>query len=131
VIVDSSAVLAVIFGEADAAQYAVTLADADFCRMAAPVWFEAAMVVEGRGGIAAAQRFDDFMAEAGVELVPFTAEQGRLAQQAWRRFGKGRHRAGLNYGDCMSYALAHSRRETLLFKGDDFIHTDIESALKD
>lgn len=99
--------------------------------MAAPVWFEAAMVVEGRGGLAAAQRLDDFMAAAGMELVPFTADQARLAQQAWRRFGKGRHRAALNYGDCLSYALAHARREPLLFKGDDFIHTDIEPALKD
>ncbi len=130
-IVDSSAVLAVIFGEPDAVRYSDAMAGAEACRMAAPVWFEAAMVVEGRGGPAAALRLDDFMAEAGMELVPFTAEQARLAQQAGRRFGKGRHRAGLNYGDCLSYALAHARRERLLFKGDDFIHTDIEPALKD
>ena len=130
-IVDSSAVLAVIFGEPDAVRYSDAMAGAEACRMAAPVWFEAAMVVEGRGGPAAALRLDDFRAEAGMELVPFTAEQARLAQQAWRRFGKGRHRAGLNYGDCLSYALAHARRERLLFKGDDFIHTDIEPALKD
>ena len=130
-IVDSSAVLAVIFGEPDAVRYSDALAEAEACRMAAPVWFEAAMVVEGRGGLAAAQRLDDFMAAAGMEIVPFTADQARLAQQAWRRFGKGRHRAALNYGDCLSYALAHARREPLLFKGDDFVHTDIEPALKD
>jgi ribonuclease VapC len=131
VIVDSSAVLAVIFGEADAARFADALACAEACRMAAPVWFEASMVVEGRGGLAAVQRLDDFMAEAVVELVSFSPEHARLAQQAWRRFGRGRHRAGLNYGDCMSYALARERREPLLFKGDDFVHTDIEPALKD
>lgn len=130
-IVDSSAVLAVIFGEADAARYSDAMAGAEACRMAAPVWFEAAMVVEGRGGLAAAQRLDDFMAEAGMEIVAFTADHARAAQKAWRRFGKGRHRAGLNYGDCLSYALAQARREALLFKGDDFIHTDIEPALKD
>lgn len=130
-IVDSSAVLAVIFGEADAARFTDALAGADACRMAAPTWLEASMVVEGRGGLAAVQRLDDFMAEAAVEVVAFTAAQARLAQQAWRRFGKGRHRAGLNYGDCMSYALARDRREPLLFKGDDFVHTDIEPALKD
>jgi len=131
VIVDSSAVLAVIFGEADAARYAAAMAAADACRMATPIWLEASVVVEGRGGLAAVQRLDDFMAEAGMELLPFTPEQARLAQVAWRRFGKGRHRASLNYGDCMSYALARQRAEPLLFKGDDFIHTDIEPALKD
>jgi ribonuclease VapC len=130
-IVDSSAVLAVVFGEGDAPRYADAIAGAEACRMAAPIWLEASLVVESRGGLAAAQRLNDFMDEAGMELVPFTGDQARIAQQAWRRFGKGRHRASLNYGDCMSYALAQSRGEPLLFKGDDFVHTDIEPALKD
>ena len=130
-IVDSSAVLAVIFGEPDAERFTDAIAGAEACRMAAPTWFEASMVVEGRGGVAAAQRLDDFMAEAGMEVVAFTPDHGKLARSAWRRFGKGRHRAGLNFGDCMVYAVARLDDEELLFKGDDFIHTDVRSALKD
>jgi ribonuclease VapC len=68
---------------------------------------------------------DHLLGRAGIELVPVDAEQGKLACSAFSRFGKGRHRAGLNYGDCFSYALAISTGEPLLFKGDDFVHTDI------
>ena len=69
------------------------------------------------------------MAGAGIEVAPFTAEQAALAREGWRRFGKGRHAAGLNLGDCFAYALAQERGEPLLFKGEDFARTDVRRAL--
>lgn len=130
-IVDSSALLAVIFDEPDARRFTDCIAEVSPCRLPAPIWLEATIVVEGRGGALASRRFEDFLAEGRIEIVPFTPEHERIAHQAWRLFGKGRHRAALNFGDCMAYAVARQYREPLLFKGDDFIHTDIEPALKD
>ena len=89
---------------------------------------EAAMVVESRGGAAAGHDLDLFVQEAEVELMPVTRDQVEAARQAWRRFGKGHHQAGLNFGDCFAYALARTTGEPLLFKGEDFPHTDVESA---
>ena len=86
---------------------------------------EAAIVVEARLGEAGGREFDLWLQRAGVEQVPVDAEQADLARRAWRRFGKGRHPAGINYGDCFAYALAASRDEPLLFKGDDFAKTDV------
>jgi ribonuclease VapC len=77
-----------------------------------------------------AEKLDALIAAAGAEIVPFTAEHASLARDAWRRYGKGRHKAGLNLGDCFAYALAKERGQTLLFKGDDFAATDIEPAIK-
>lgn len=80
------------------------------------------------GGVAAGQELDRFLKTASIELVPITAEQADSARRAWRRFGKGNHPAGLNFGDCFVYALAQTSREPLLFKGEDFARTDIEAA---
>ena len=89
---------------------------------------EAAMVVEGRGGTAAGHELDVLLETAEVELVPLTLEHANAARHAWRRFGKGNHPAALNFGDCFAYALAKMTGEPLLFKGDDFALTDVESA---
>ena len=127
-IVDSSAVLAVLFAEPDAARYARAIGRASACRMSAATFLETAIVAESRGGAAAGHALDVFLERAGMELVPVTPAQARTARLAWRRFGKGNHPAGLNFGDCFSYALAESAREPLLFKGEDFARTDIEAA---
>jgi len=128
VIVDASAVLAVLFAEPDAARYARALGRASNCRMSAAGFLEAAIVAESRGGAAAAHALDVFMERAAMELVPVSPDHARAARAAWRRFGKGNHPAGLNFGDCFSYALAESAREPLLFKGEDFALTDVEAA---
>ena len=127
-IVDSSAVLAVLFAEPDAARYARAIGRASTCRMSAASFLETAIVAESRGGSAAAHALDVFLDRAGMELAPVTPAQARAARRAWQRFGKGNHPAGLNFGDCFSYALAESAREPLLFKGEDFARTDIEAA---
>ena len=88
---------------------------------------EASIVVEGRGGVAAGDELDAFLETTGIELAPVTAEHLVAARRAWRRFGKGNHPAGLNFGDCFAYALETGER--LLFQGDDFARTDIASAL--
>ena len=90
---------------------------------------EASIVVEGRGGVAAGDELDAFLQTTGIELAPVAAEHLVAARRAWRRFGKGNHPDGLNFGDCFAYALAESTGEPLLFKGDDFARTDIASAL--
>ena len=127
-IVDSSALLAVLFREPDAERYETALAAAPASRMSLANVLEASIVWEGRGGPAASQRLDLFMDQVGVEMVPVTAEHVTSARQAWRRFGKGNHPAALNFGDCFAYALAEVSGEPLLFKGDDFTLTDIEAA---
>ena len=127
-IVDSSAVLAVLYREPDSGHYETAIATAPNCRMSVANVLETAIVVEGRGGAAAGHELDVFLESAAIELVPVTAEHVEAARRAWRRFGKGNHRAALNFGDCFAYALAKTRGEPLLFKGEDFARTDIESA---
>ena len=129
-IVDSSALLAIILGEPDAAAYGHALADARRCRMSAANWLEAAMVVDGRADPVLAQRFTDLIEASEIELVALTPQHAEVARNAWRRFGRGKHPARLNFGDCMAYALALSAREPLLFKGNDFSHTDVVPALQ-
>ena len=92
-------------------------------------FLEAAMVLESRIGAAGGRNLDAFTAETPIELVPVTVEQAYAAREAWRRFGKGNHPAGLNFGDCFAYALAETTGEPLLFKGGDFALTDVEDAL--
>lgn len=127
-IVDSSALLAVLFREPDAERYETALASAPVCRMSLANVFEASIVWEGRGGPAAGYRLDMFMEQVGIEMVSVTAEHVAAARRAWRRFGKGNHPAALNFGDCFAYALAEVAGEPLLFKGNDFALTDIEAA---
>ena len=128
-IIDSSAVLAILLGEADATRYENAIATAWPRRMSAVALLEAAMVVEGRGGAAAGQALDAVLEKASVELVAVTAEHAAAARRAWRRFGKGNHPAALNFGDCFAYALAEMTGEPLLFKGSDFTRTDVSVAL--
>ncbi len=125
-IVDSSALLAVILNEPDEPIYATAMVDASSLHISVANWVEAAIVVDRHQDHGAAARFDALVTALRIEVQPVTPEIARLARQAHGRFGRGHHRAGLNYGDCFSYALARHRREKLLCKGNDFIHTDIE-----
>jgi ribonuclease VapC len=127
-IVDTSAVIAMLFGEPEAASFAHVINASPKRRISAASWMEAALVADNRSDLAAAE-FDAFMERLGLEVMPFTIEQARRARDAHRRFGKGRHPAKLNLGDCFSYALAQERNEPLLFKGDDFAQTDVKAAI--
>ena len=127
-IVDTSAILAVLFDEPDAERYARAIAGASRCRMSVASFLEAAIVLESRGGAAAGGELDLFLERAPIELAPVTYDHAQAARRAWRRFGKGNHPAGLNFGDCFAYALAEATREPLLFKGGDFPLTDVQTA---
>ena len=127
-IVDSSAILAILFHEADARRYADAIAAASPCRMSVATILETCMVAESRGGAVAADNLDLLLERAGIEPVPVTVEQMKAARQAWQRFGRGNHPAALNFGDCFAYALARVTGEPLLFKGEDFPQTDIAAA---
>lgn len=127
-IIDTSALLAILLGEPDSGRYEDAIAGAWPRRMSAIALLEAAMVVESRSGAKAGHELDVLLEKAAVELVPVTSEHANAARLAWRRFGKGNHRAALNFGDCFAYALAKTTGEPLLFKGEDFSHTDIEPA---
>lgn len=129
-IVDSSAILAILFNEPDAATYATEIAKASSCRISAANYVEAAVVVESQSPAGGGRQFDTFIRRAGITIEPVTEEQALLARQAYADFGKGRHPAGLNFGDCFSYALSKALREPLLFKGNDFSRTDIQAVLK-
>ena len=126
-ILDTSALLAVLFDEPDADYFERAIAGATTCRMSAANHLEAAMVVESRMGDEGGRQLDNFVEAAEIEIVPVTPEQAQAARLAWRRYGKGNHPAGLNFGDCFAYALAEAAREPLLFKGEDFSLTDIEA----
>lgn len=130
VVLDTSAVAAVIFGEPDAEGLlaAMTRSAGDLLLSAATA-VELGIVVEARQGPAATDDLRRMLTTLTVVTVPLDQEQAGIALAAWRRFGKGRHVAGLNLGDCYSYALAKSRQAPLLFKGEDFAQTDIASAL--
>ncbi len=127
-IVDTSAVLAILFDEPDADRYARAIAAAPRCRMSVAGFLEVAIVLESRAGSEAAHELDRFLERAAIELAPVTADHAQAARRAWRRFGKGNHPAGLNFGDCLAYALAEATGEPLLFKGGDFARTDVEAA---
>ena len=127
-IIDTSVVIAVLRDEPDAAALAETLGRPQVRRMSAVSYVEAAVVVDSNRNPILSRRLDDLLRELQIALEPVTLNQARIAREAYRDFGKGRHRAGLNFGDCFSYALAKEKRETLLFKGDDFRHTDVEAA---
>ena len=124
-VIDTSAVLAVLLDEPTAPAIEVAIEEDPVRLMTAPSALEAAIVIEARFGEAGGRELDLLLHKAGIELVPFNAEQMELARHAYRRFGKGRHEAGLNFGDCFAYALARWGGEPLLFVGDDFAKTDI------
>jgi ribonuclease VapC len=131
VIVDSSALLAVILNEADEPRFAAAMIDAPALRMSAANWVEAAIVVDSHRNPAAKVRFEDLVSALRLEIEPVTVEDAYRTRTAYSDYGRGHHRARLNYGDCFAYALAKRRGEPLLFKGNDFSRTDIEPALQD
>lgn len=128
-IIDSSAVVAILRNETSAPGYADALARSGRSRMSVANWLEAAVVVDSAGDPVASRRFDDLVQTSGIEVVAVTASQAALARQAYRDFGEGSgHPAELNFGDCVAYALASEANEPLLFQGNDFIYTDLSSA---
>jgi ribonuclease VapC len=129
-IVDASALVAVIRNEAGADRFFLALSDPrEPKRVSAANYLEAAIIIDGSRSPIASRGFDDAVAAAGIAIEPVTLEQAEIARAAYRDFGKGSgHPAQLNFGDCFAYALARARREPLLFKGDDFSHTDVAIA---
>lgn len=127
-IVDTSALIAILFNEKDADIYANAIAQADSCRMSAATFVEVSIVVEAQTKHPGARQMDAFLRRAGIGIEPVTEDQAHLARQAFTDFGKGRHPASLNFGDCFSYALAKSTGEPLLYKGKDFAKTDLIAA---
>lgn len=129
-VVDSSAIIAVLRQESDADAYLDAIDTAETLRISAANHLEAAIVVDSARDPVASRRFDQFVVEADIRVEPITATHARIAREAYRDYGKGSgHKAGLNFGDCFAYALAKHSGEPLLFKGEDFTHTDIASAL--
>jgi ribonuclease VapC len=126
-IVDASAIIAILRDENDGPALARTLEQAPVRRISAATYVEAAVVTDSNRDPVLSRRFDDLLRDSAIAIEPVTAEQAKIAREAYRDFGKGRHRAGLNFGDCFAYALAKVTGEPLLFKGDDFVHTDIEA----
>lgn len=124
-VVDTSAVLAVVFEEPEAAAFAELLATSSLTLISAVSWLETGIVVEARKGRAAVRDYRSLLAAARVKTVEFTAEQAQVALAAWQRYGKGHHKAGLNLGDCCAYALSKTAGRPLLFKGADFSQTDV------
>ena len=127
-ILDTSALAAIFFGEPESAQFTRRIHEADSCLMSAGNFLELSIVIESQIGHEASRQCDTFFRRAGIVIEPVTVEQAHLARQAFLDFGKGRHPAGLNFGDCFAYALAKITGEPLLFKGEDFKKTDITAA---
>jgi ribonuclease VapC len=127
-IIDSSAIVAILSVESDARELANAIEEAPERRISVVSYVESAIVLDSRRNPALSRRLDDFIREAELRLEPVSVQQAKLAREAYRDFGKGRHRAGLNFGDCFAYALAKEKGEPLLFKGDDFRKTDVEPA---
>ena len=127
-LIDASAILSIVFEEPEAAQFAQAIAAAPERLMSVVNWFEVMMVVESRLGRASADKARLILEELEITPLPFDAVQLREAVDVWRRYGKGKHSAALNMGDCCAYAAAVSTGNDLLFKGNDFILTDISRA---
>ncbi len=125
-VIDTSAVIAIFLEEPTAERLSRATRAAPTRRISAASVVEAGIVVQGRFGDTGEAKLDRLLGHLEVEVVPFTERHAELARSAFRRFGKGRHPAGLNFGDCFSYALARALDEPLLFVGDDFSHTDVE-----
>jgi ribonuclease VapC len=126
VIIDTSAIVAIIRQEPDAEYFAAALESSPVNRISAGTWLEVAIVIDRARDPVVSRQLDALLEAAGIVVEPVTASQARIARDAYRDFGKGTgHPAGLNLGDCFAYALARELNEPLLFKGDDFSHTDI------
>ena len=124
-VIDTSAILAILQREPERRGFLEAIEGVDSVRMSVASFVETSIVIESRFGPEGQLDLDRFISRAAIEIVPVDVEQGQLARGAFSRFGKGRHRAALNYGDCFSYAAAVALGEPLLYKGDDFGHTDV------
>jgi ribonuclease VapC len=130
-IVDFSALIAILKREPGSTVFEVAMNDADRVFISAATYFELSIVIDSRRDPAMSREIDDLLDRFSIDIEPVTAEQAHIARQAYRDYGRGSgHPANLNFGDCFSYALARAKREPILFKGDDFIHTDLRSAVK-
>ena len=130
-IIDTSALIAILRNEPEAASCAKAIASATARRVSAVSYVEAGVVIDASKSPIASRRFDDLFRVATLVIEPVTEEQARIAREAYRDFGKGsKHRAALNFGDCFAYALAKVTGEPLLLKGDDFKHTDLAAAIE-
>ncbi|MFC5993012.1 type II toxin-antitoxin system VapC family toxin [Pseudonocardia hispaniensis] len=131
-IIDTSALIAILRNEPDAESFALTLAAAVEPRISVANYLETAIVIDAGRDPVASRQVDHLVSKAGLVLEPVTVEQAHVARAAYRDFGRGSgHPAKLNFGDCFAYALAMCRGEPLLFKGDDFTHTDVRPAAAD
>ena len=129
-IIDTSALIAILRAEDDASDMAHAIERARMRRISAANYLEAAVVIDGSRDPVASRRFDELVSAAELRVEPVTGEQAQIARDAYRDFGKGSgHKAGLNFGDCFAYALAKATDEPLLYKGNDFTHTDITPTL--
>ena len=128
-ILDTSALVAILFREPEAELYARLIHDADHCLISAGTFLELSLVLVRQVAPDADRQCDTFFRRTRIAIEPFTVDQAYIARQAFHDFGKGRHPAGLNFGDCFAYALAKFTGEPLLFKGEDFKKTDILAAL--
>lgn len=129
-IIDTSALLAILYQEEDAEQFVTALVTAPARRMSAANFLEAAINVDAHGDPEASRQLDTFIRHAAIEIVPVTLEHAQIARQAYLDFGNGRHKAALNFGDCFAYALARATGEPLLFKGNDFANTDLANVTR-
>lgn len=127
-VIDTSAVIAILNDEPERRSFNAAIEQAETCLISAASFVEVSMVLEARKGYEGVRDFDLFVSRAGIRLAEVDAEQAEIARAAFRQFGKGRHPANLNFGDCFSYALAKATGLPLLFKGNDFGQTDIEKA---
>ena len=128
-IIDTSAIVAILRQEPEARRFAGAIEAAPVRRISATTYVEIGAVIDGARDPVASRLVDELLAKAGIIIEPVTAAQARIAREAYRDFGKGSgHAAGLNFGDCFAYALAKATGEPLLFKGDDFSHTDMTAA---
>jgi ribonuclease VapC len=125
VVIDTSALVAIFLSEPERQRFLDDIIAAETRLVSAATVLEAGIVLEARRGESAGREFDLFVVRANLQIIPVDAEQAELARSAWRRYGKGRHPAGLNFGDCFSYALAKATGEPLLAKGTDFASTDL------
>ena len=127
-IVDTSAIIAVLRNEPEAVAIGEAMQRSQICRLSAVTYVEAGVVTDSNRNPVLSRRLDDLIRDARMRIETVTLQQAQIARQAYRDFGKGRHKAGLNFGDCFAYALAKDLDEPLLFKGTDFKHTDIKPA---
>ena len=129
IVIDSSALVAILRGEPEREQFIDAIVDYGNPRISSATYLEAAMVMELRWGDQGGRELDALIDEVSIEIAPFDYIQAQAARDGFRRYGKGLHRAALNFGDCFTYALAKTRDAPLLFKGDDFALTDVKRAL--